>query len=101
MSNSTTLFCVSVAPPASRPSPRPPVGGGPGGIDLSAITAVKLKKVGVPSEDRQKVTESEKIYDEDAGVKSAFAKFQQKGNVFGVDIGMWKEQLSSEFLIYT
>jgi hypothetical protein len=55
------------------------MGGGPGGLDLSAITAVKLKKVGVPTEDRQKVTESDKIYDEDAGVKSAFEKFKLKG----------------------
>ncbi|XP_056005142.1 B-cell linker protein-like isoform X29 [Ostrea edulis] len=68
----------SKAPPASKPAPKPPIGGGPGGIDLSAITAVKLKKVGVPKDDRPKVTESDKIYDEGGDVKSAFEKFKMK-----------------------
>ncbi|XP_056005125.1 uncharacterized protein LOC125658706 isoform X6 [Ostrea edulis] len=76
----------SKAPPASKPAPKPPIGGGPGGIDLSAITAVKLKKVGVPKDDRPKVTESDKIYDEGGDVKSAFEKFKMKeSNVNQVD----------------
>lgn len=62
-----------------KPTPKPPVGGGPMGIDLSAITNIKLKKVGVPAEDRPKPTETDKIYTEEGGVKSAFEKFKQKG----------------------
>lgn len=49
------------------------------GIDLSAITNIKLKKVGVPADDRPKPTETDKIYSEEGGVKSAFEKFKQKG----------------------
>ncbi|XP_062583662.1 LOW QUALITY PROTEIN: B-cell linker protein-like, partial [Saccostrea cucullata] len=53
---------------------------GPMGFDISAIKGVQLKKVGLPVEDKQKVKESDKIYDEDGGVKSAFEKFKQKGS---------------------
>lgn len=62
-----------------KPTPKPPGGGGPMGIDLSAITNIKLKKVGVPADDRPKPTETDKIYSEEGGVKSAFEKFKQKG----------------------
>lgn len=61
-----------------KPTPKPPGGGGPMGIDLSAITNIKLKKVGVPADDRPKPTETDKIYSEEGGVKSAFEKFKQK-----------------------
>nr|XP_022342684.1 extensin-like isoform X7 [Crassostrea virginica] len=64
---------------ATQPKPTPkPSGGGPMGIDLSAITNIKLKKVGVPLEDRPKPPDSDKIYNEEGGVKSAFEKFKQK-----------------------
>lgn len=68
---------------ATQPKPTPkPSGGGPMGIDLSAITNIKLKKVGVPLEDRPKPPDSDKIYNEEGGVKSAFEKFKQKGTVY-------------------
>ncbi|XP_061177835.1 basic proline-rich protein-like isoform X6 [Saccostrea echinata] len=66
------------ATPAPRPTPKLPLGGGPMGFDISAIKGVQLKKVGLPTEDKQKAKESDKIYDEDGGVKSAFEKFKQK-----------------------
>lgn len=56
------------------------------GIDLSAITNIKLKKVGVPADDRPKPTETDKIYSEEGGVKSAFEKFKQKGKKITVKI---------------
>lgn len=70
-----------------KPTPKPPGGGGPMGIDLSAITNIKLKKVGVPADDRPKPTETDKIYSEEGGVKSAFEKFKQKesGGVGQID----------------
>ncbi|XP_061177831.1 basic salivary proline-rich protein 2-like isoform X2 [Saccostrea echinata] len=68
------------ATPAPRPTPKLPLGGGPMGFDISAIKGVQLKKVGLPTEDKQKAKESDKIYDEDGGVKSAFEKFKQKGS---------------------
>nr|XP_022342680.1 leucine-rich repeat extensin-like protein 5 isoform X3 [Crassostrea virginica] len=71
---------------ATQPKPTPkPSGGGPMGIDLSAITNIKLKKVGVPLEDRPKPPDSDKIYNEEGGVKSAFEKFKQKEPVAQMD----------------
>ena len=58
------------------PRPAPP---GPGGLDLSAVLGArnKLKSVGTPLE-KQASTE-EKLYDDQTGVQSAFAKFRMKG----------------------
>lgn len=76
----------TIAGAGPKPTPKPPGGGGPMGIDLSAITNIKLKKVGVPADDRPKPTETDKIYSEEGGVKSAFEKFKQKGKKITVKI---------------